>query len=132
VIGSVIGNIIGWLDEHPNLYYFLRNRRSGSSLQAVENTLADQIAALLKVFLMFFGIDADKAEPGAYGMVGFVEATGSWWLSRRSIPREKLVEMLCESMWHVIDGTTRANNVVVGYDDPLPVEALARAARSKP
>jgi AcrR family transcriptional regulator len=127
VIESVIGEIIGWLDEHPNLYYFLRNRRS---LEAVENTLADQVAALLKVFLMFFGIDDDRAEPGAYGLVGLVESTGAWWLSRRTIPRAKLVEILCEDVWNLLDGTARANGVVIGYDDPLPLEALANQEES--
>jgi hypothetical protein len=122
VIESAITAIISWLDEHPNLYYFLRSRRS---LEAVENTLADQVAALLKVFLMYFGIDDAKAEPGAYGMVGLVESTGSWWLARRSISREKLTEILCDGVWHLLEGTARANNLVVGYDDPLPIEALA-------
>jgi AcrR family transcriptional regulator len=130
VIESVIRVIIGWLDEHPNLYYFLRNRRNGSSLQMVENTLADQIAALLKAFLMYFGIDDAKAEPGAYGMVGLVESTGSWWLARRSISREKLVEILCEGVWNLVDGTARANNVVIGYNEPLPLEALVTAKES--
>jgi len=125
VIEPVIRVIVGWLDEHPNLYYFLRNRRNGSSLISVENTLADQVAALLKVFLMFFGIDADRAEPGAYGLVGLVESTGSWWLSRRSISREKLTAILCEGVWNLIEGTARANNVHVGYDEPLPIEAQA-------
>jgi AcrR family transcriptional regulator len=124
VIESVITVIVGWLDEHPNLYYFLRNRRHGSSLQSVENTLADQVAALLKVFLMFFGIDADKAEPGAYGLVGLVESTGSWWLARRTISRDKLTEILCDGVWNLIEGTARANGVHVGYDEPLPIEAV--------
>ena len=124
VIESVISTIIGWLDEHPNLYHFLRNRRHGPSLQAVENTLADQVAALLKVFLMFFGIDGEVAEPGAYGLVGFVESTGSWWLTRRSMSRERVTELLCEGVWHLINGTARANNVHVEYDEPLPIEAL--------
>lgn len=124
VIESVITVIVGWLDEHPNLYYFLRNRRNGSSLQSVENTLADQVAALLKIFLMFFGIDAEKAEPGAYGLVGLVESTGSWWLTRRTISREKLTEILCDGVWNLIDGTARAEGVQVGYDEPLPIEAM--------
>ena len=128
VIESVIDVIIGWLDEHPNLYYFLRNRRNGSGLQAVENTLADRVAELLKVFLMFFGIDERKAEPGAYGLVGFVESTGAWWLVRRPMPRAALTEMLCEGVWFLLEGTARANGVTVGYDDPLPLEALAQRA----
>ncbi|PZS18511.1 MAG: hypothetical protein DLM57_06125 [Pseudonocardiales bacterium] len=126
VITSVVEVIMGWLDGHPNLYYFLRDRRSGSSLEAVENTLADQVAALLKMFLMYFGIDAEKAEPGAYGIVGFVESSGSWWLARRTMSREKLTDIVCDGVWYLIEGTTRANNVIIGYDDPLPLEALGR------
>ncbi len=120
VIESVIGVIVGWLDEHPHLYYFLRNRRNGTSLESVENTLADKVAALLKMFLMFFGIDADKAEPGAYGIVGLVESTGSWWLARRTISRGKLTEILCAGVWSLLEGTARANGVTIGYDDRLP------------
>lgn len=130
VIESVIGIIVGWLDEHPNLYYFLRSRRSGSSLEAVESTLADRVAALLKAFLMFFGIDAEQAEPGAYGIVGLVESTGSWWLARRGMSRETVTELLCQSVWHLLEGTARANGITVHYDDPLPLEALASAPTS--
>jgi len=126
VITSVIEVIVGWLDGHPNLYYFLRDRRSGSGLEAVENTLADQVAALLKMFLMFFGIDAARAEPGAYGIVGFVESSGSWWLARRTMSREKLTEIVCDGVWYLLEGTARANNVVVDYDAPLPLEALGQ------
>jgi AcrR family transcriptional regulator len=132
VIESIISVIIGWLDEHPNLYYFLRNRRTGTSLQSVENTLADQVAALLKVFLMFFGIDADKAEPGAYGIVGLVESTGSWWLARRSISRHKLTELLCGGVWNILEGTARANGVSIGYDEPLPVPTTVPPTQTVP
>jgi AcrR family transcriptional regulator len=125
VIEAVISVIIGWLDEHPNLYYFLRSRRDGTSLKSVESTLADRVAALLKVFVMFFGIDADQAEPGAYGIVGLVEATGSWWLSRRSMSREKLTELLCGGVWNLLDGTARASGIRIGYDEPLPSAAIA-------
>jgi AcrR family transcriptional regulator len=124
VIESVIGVIVGWLDEHPNLYHFLRSRRS---LEAVESTLADRVARLLRVFLMFLGIDDETAEPGAYGIVGLVESTGSWWLSRRTMSRAKLTELLCRGVWNLLEGTARANGVTVGYDDPLPFEAFTRA-----
>lgn len=124
VITSAVGTIIGWFDEHPNLYFFLRGRRNGPSLDAVENTLADNVATLLKVFLMFFGLDDEQAEPGAYGIVGFVESSGSWWLAKRTMSREKFTEVVCRGVWHILDGTARANGVVVGYDDPLPIEAF--------
>jgi AcrR family transcriptional regulator len=123
-ITPVIEVIVGWLDEHPNLYYLLRDRRSGSGLEAVTHTLADHVAALLTMFLMLFGIDGERAEPSAYGIVGFVESTGSWWLAKRTMSRNALITIISHGVWCLLDGTLRENNVVVGYDDPLPVESL--------
>jgi AcrR family transcriptional regulator len=129
VITSTVDEIVGWLDEHPNLYYFLRDRRNGSALETVENTLADQVAAVLKVLLMHVGIDAAKAEPGAYGMVGFVESSGSWWLGQRTMSREKFTEFVCEGVWYLIEGAARTNHLTLGYDDPLPTSLVDSAAR---
>ena len=97
-------SIIGWLDEHPSLYFFLRGRQTGPSLDAVETTLADKVASLLKVFLLSFGIDSDEAEPGAYSIVGFVESTGAWWLATRTMSRERITDFVCTSVWHLIEG----------------------------
>lgn len=127
VINSAVSVIIGWFDEHPNLYYFLRSRRSGPSLDAVENTLADQVAALLKVVIVLFGLDAEQAEPGAYGIVGLVESTGSWWLSRRSMSRERITAVICDGVWNLLEGTARRSGITIGYDEPLPIEAPIRA-----
>ena len=27
------------------------------------------------------------------------EATGSWWLAKRTIPRDALITLLCEAVW---------------------------------
>jgi hypothetical protein len=124
LISSAIGVIIGWLDEHPNLYLFLRERRSGS-LDTVETTLADRIAGLLKMMMMFFGIDDEQAEPGAYGIVGFVESSGAWWLSKRSMSRERFTATVCDAVWRLLEGTARANGIQIGYDDPLPTAIFA-------
>jgi AcrR family transcriptional regulator len=124
IIGGAIEVIIGWLDEHPSLYFFLRGRRVGPSLDAVESTLADKVAGLLKVFLVSFGLDSDEAEPGAYSIVGLVESTGAWWLATRTMSRERITEFVCTSVWHLIEGITTAANLEVGYDDPLPISQL--------
>jgi AcrR family transcriptional regulator len=131
VITSVVDVIVGWLDEHPNLYYFLRDRRNGLALHAVESTLADQVAALLKMFLIFSGIDSERAEPRAYGIVGFVESTGSWWLARGTMSREKLTALMCDGVWHLLGGAARIGDVVIGYDDPLPIEAFGQQQTSE-
>jgi AcrR family transcriptional regulator len=125
IIRSAIAVIVGWLDEHPNLYHFLRSRNDGSSLDSVETTLADNIAALLKMLLVFFGVDGDEAEPGAFGIVGFVEACGGWWLQHRSMPRERFTAIVCTGVWHMLEGTARDHGIHLAYDEPLPLGALS-------
>src|SRR3954452_20225535 len=92
IIRAAVAVIVGWLDEHPNLYHFLRSRRTGASLDAVEGTLADNIARLLRTMMIIFGINSEQAEPGAYGIVGFVESVGSWWLDHRSMSRDRVTD----------------------------------------
>lgn len=131
VITSTISTIIGWFDEHPNFYAFLRERQS--SLGAVESTLAERVAILLQGLMMFFGIEFDQAEPGAHGLVGFVESSCAWWLSRRGLPgtmsRERFEVSVCEAIWHMLEGFARAGGLTIGYDDPLPFAALSGGAR---
>jgi AcrR family transcriptional regulator len=124
IICAAIEVVVGWLDEHPNLYHFLRGRRAGASLESVESTLAYHVATLLKSLLMMFGIDEEVAEPGAHGIVGFVEAGGGWWLATRTMSRERFTELACAGVWHLLEGTARDFGIVVGYDEPLPIAAL--------
>lgn len=125
IIAAALDVIVGWLDEHPNLYHFLRSRRTGASLDSVEGTLADNVAGLLKTMMVIFGVDSEQAEPGAYGIVGFVESAGSWWLEQRSMSRERFTDLLTRGVWHLIDGTARDFGVELGFDDPLPVAMFA-------
>ena len=125
IITATIGTIIGWLDEHPNLYYFLRTRRNGSALDVVETTLAVQVAALLKILMLMFGIDDEQAEPGAHGLVGFVEATASWWLNHREgMSRDRITDLICQGVWRLLEGTARAEGIVIHYDEPLPIHPV--------
>ncbi len=121
IIRAAVAVIVGWLDEHPNLYHFLRSRRTGASLDSVEGTLADSVAALLKTMMIVFGIDSQHAEPGAYGIVGFVESVGSWWLAHRTMTRDQLTDLITTGVWHLLDGTAREFGVQLGLDDPLPL-----------
>ena len=40
------------------------------------------------------GLDSGAAEPWAYAIVGAVHLAGDWWLERKTMPRERLVEYL--------------------------------------
>ncbi|WP_375484292.1 TetR family transcriptional regulator [uncultured Jatrophihabitans sp.] len=130
VIHATVSVIVGWLDEHPNLYYFLRNRTDVSSLESVEKTLADTVASLLKLVMVFFGMSSDVAEPGAYGIVGFVEASGGWWLQHRTMSRDAFTEIVCTGVWHMLSGAARDAGVDLSYDEPLPLGALTQTPQT--
>jgi hypothetical protein len=53
-----------------------------------------------------------------------VESIGSWWLAKRTMPRERLTALICMGIWHLLEGTARANGIEVGYDAPLPWDRL--------
>jgi AcrR family transcriptional regulator len=119
IIRGAVSVIVGWLDEHPNLYYFLRSRRTGASPDSVEGTLADNVARLLKTTMIIFGIESEQAEPGAYGVVGLVESVGGWWLEHRTMSRERLTDLITTGVWHLLDGTARDLGIELGFDEPL-------------
>jgi AcrR family transcriptional regulator len=123
VITPAIAEIVDWLDRRPNIYRFLRSRRDGG-LDSVETTLADSIAALLQTVMLYLGIDGEVAEPGAYGIVGFVEASGGWWLEHRTMPRERFTDLVISGVWHLLDGAAREHGLQIGFDEPLPIAAL--------
>ena len=125
IIRGTITVVVDWLDQHPNLYEFLRSRgRGGSALEAVEVTMADQVAGVLTAFIIRFGLDADVAEPSAHGIVGFVESSSTWWLERRPTSRESFIDFVCGAVWSVIDGALRERGFTLDPDDPLPIDAL--------
>jgi hypothetical protein len=71
-----------------------------------------------------FGDNAQDVEPGAYGIVGFVEASCAWWLAKRSLPgtmpREQFTAAVCEAVWRMMHGLARDNGLDIAYDEPLP------------
>ena len=73
--------------------------------------------------MVFFGMQGDVAEPGAYGIVGFVEASGGWWLQHRTMPREAFTEIVCTGVWHMLEGAVRDAGMHLEYDQPLPLGA---------
>ena len=62
-----------------------------------------QIAASISVVMgermRAEGADSGAAEAWAFGLVGMVHMAGDWWIERRTIPKERLVEYLVTLLW---------------------------------
>jgi hypothetical protein len=59
-----------------------------------------RVAVVMGEQLRAAGQDSGGAEPFAHGIVGMVHAAGDWWVERRTMPRERLVEYLADLLWH--------------------------------
>jgi len=122
IIGGTLDALTLWVDAHPRLYHFLRQRGTSgdSALGDVEATIADQLADLLSGFMALFGLRTELAEPASQSMVGMVEHTIAWWMKGRKVSRDELVQHLRFAIWDVIDGELRRSHIQLGIDDPLP------------
>jgi AcrR family transcriptional regulator len=127
LVEGAISAIVVWFDQHPNRYQFVRTLQNGSALEVAEHSLADQVAGLLRLVMATFGVSGGSAEPGAYGIVGLVESTAAWWLARRQLSREALIDLLCGSVWAIIDSFARSMDLHIEYDAPLPVGDLLQS-----
>jgi AcrR family transcriptional regulator len=114
------------IEEHPNLYRLLargsfQDKPADSDVVAEDKKLiATELTALLGDYMRMFNMDSDAAEPWAHGIVGMVQTTGEWWLDRRSMCRDSVVEYLTQIIWAAIDGLTRQSGIVI--DPNLPPE----------
>jgi AcrR family transcriptional regulator len=126
-IRMALGAFFSVIEEHPNLYRLLvRGGMGGKPVDADvvaedKEIIATALTALLGDYMRMFGMDSGAAEPWAYGIVGMVQNTGEWWLDRRSMSRDSVVEYLTQIIWAAIDGLSRQHGIVL--DPDLPLEA---------
>ena len=95
--GAAIEVIVGWLDEHPNLYHFLRGRRTGASLGAVESTLADHVADLLSALhdCVRHRRRARRARRARRSSASSSPAAAWWLTTGKLMSRERFTELIC-------------------------------------
>ncbi len=132
IISGTLEALTVWVEAHPRLYYFLRQRgASGEApLGDVQATIADQLAELLSGFMAWFGLETKLAAPAAQSLVGMVEHTTAWWMKSGKLTRSELVNHLRHAIWDVIDGELRRSNIVLALDDPLPRDGMEGASAS--
>ncbi|WP_329051821.1 TetR/AcrR family transcriptional regulator [Amycolatopsis sp. NBC_01488] len=124
------------IEEHPNLYRLLAHGRpekpvSSDVVAEDKELIATALTALLGDYMRMFNMDSGAAEPWAHGIVGMVQNTGEWWLDRRSMGRDAVVEYLTQIIWAAIDGLTRQNGVVIDPNQPLEANKVVQLGRAE-
>ncbi|MGH3760863.1 TetR/AcrR family transcriptional regulator [Actinophytocola sp.] len=120
------------VEEHPNLYRVLV-RRSFAKATVEQDIVAEDkefiasaLAALLGDYLRALDMDSGGAEPWAHGIVGMVQNVSEWWLERRTMTRDAVVEYLTQIIWSAIDGFTRAHGIVLDPNKALAVNKVVK------
>jgi AcrR family transcriptional regulator len=119
LIAASVDAYLAVIETQPELYRFLLHQ---SGLSGVEQLMARSsqlvaagLARAIGDRLRALGLDAGPAEPWAYGLVGFVQAVGDWWMVRgQPMSRAALTEYLTTLLWKGIEGVQRAADVPGG------------------
>jgi AcrR family transcriptional regulator len=126
------------IEEHPNLYRLLargsfqdKSHVDADVVAEDKELIAAALTALLGDYMRMFNMDSGAAEPWAYGIVGMVQNTGEWWLDRRSMGRDSVVEYLTQIIWAAIDGLTRQHGIVIDANLPLDENKVVQMSKSK-
>lgn len=126
------------VEEYPHLYRLLvrrslANRPVEQDIVAEDKELiAQALSALLGDYLRAMNLDSGAAEPWAHGIVGMVQNVSEWWLERRTMNRDAVVEYLTQIIWAAIDGFTRANGVVLDPHKPLELNRVVKLHEAHP
>lgn len=120
------------IEEYPNLYRLLVRRSmldrpvEADPVTEDKEFIAAALTTLLGDYMRAFNLDSGAAEPWSYGIVGMVQNTGEWWLERRSMSRESVVEYLTQIIWAAIDGLLRQQGITVDPNKPLEASKVVR------
>ena len=124
------------IEEHPNLYRLLIRRpfadRPGSGPDVVgedKELIGNALAALLGDYLRAFDMDSGAAEPWGHGIVGMVQNVSEWWLERRTMSRDAVVEYLTQIIWAAIDGIMRHHGIVLDPNKPIEASTVVTLGR---
>ena len=113
VVVAAIDAYLAFIEADPQVYRFVVHQRGiarGTDVVAdAMDTVASGLARILGDRLRALGLDSGPALPWAYGLVGYVQTVGDWWLRQRQpISREALTEYLTTFLWGGIAGIRAA------------------------
>lgn len=103
---------IDLIERDLNIYRFLTARLS-TELHGSTGGFAQEVARSISVVmgerLRDERTDSGAAEPWAYGLVGMVHMAGDWWIERRTMPKERLVEYVVALLWDGLGVTSSSD-----------------------
>jgi AcrR family transcriptional regulator len=113
VIAAAIDAYLAHIERDPYLYRFVVHQpgiaRQRDVVADAVDTVAGGLAGILGDRLRALGLDPGAALPWAYGIVGFVQNVGDWWLrSRQPISRSALSDYLTTFLWGGVAGMRAA------------------------
>jgi AcrR family transcriptional regulator len=119
VIAAAIDAYLAHIEADPHLYQFVVHQpgieRQRDVVADVVDTVASGLARILGDRLRALGLDSGPALPWAYGIVGYVQTVGDWWLrSQQPISRSALGDYLTTLLWGGVAGLRAAADIPGG------------------
>jgi AcrR family transcriptional regulator len=113
VVAAAIDAYLAFIEADPHVYRFVVHQRGiardADVVADAVGTVAGGLARILGDRLRALGLDSGPALPWAFGLVGYVQTAGDWWLrERQPISRAALAEYLTSLVWDGIAGIRRA------------------------
>lgn len=104
-VSAAIDAYLAFIEREPAIIRFLVTRsleaveESGVAMSGFVRRMGHLITQAIGEAMRERGLDSGIAEPWAFSIVGAVHMAGDWWLERRTLPRERLVEYLTALVW---------------------------------
>jgi AcrR family transcriptional regulator len=123
VIAAAIDAYLAHIEADPHLYHFVVHQpgieRQRDVVADVVDTVASGLARILGDRLRALGLDSGPAPPWAYGIVGYVQTAGDWWLrNQQPISRSALADYLTVLLWGGVSGLRAAADIPGGLAAP--------------
>ncbi|MGN9820441.1 TetR/AcrR family transcriptional regulator [Streptomyces sp. SD11] len=112
-VRRVVGAHLDWVAQHPRLYAYMgvgeHAMGDGSLVADTKAAIALMLSERFADVLKALGVPQTPIRSVAIGIVGFVDTCVNQWVrdERRELSEEELREMLCRSVWAVLDATLR-------------------------
>lgn len=125
VIAAAVDAYLATIESDPHLYRFVVHQpgipHDHDVVGDAVDTVASGLARVIGDRLRALGLDAGPAQPWSYGMVGFVQTVGDWWLrNRQPISREALTDYLTTLLWSGVAGIRAAADLPGGLGMVAP------------